>query len=50
VINWIFEFVDHEGRAFTLDELAVQLWRGERIVEERFHYDPAQRTRRTAQA
>jgi ketosteroid isomerase-like protein len=50
VINWVFEFVDHEGRAFTLDELAFQLWRGERIVEERFYYDPAQRTRRTAQA
>jgi hypothetical protein len=50
VINWVFEFVDHEGRAFTLDELAFQLWRGDRIVEERFYYDPVQRTRRTTQA
>ena len=50
VINWVFDFVDHEGRAYTQDELAFQLWRGERIVEERFYYDPAQRTRRTAQA
>jgi ketosteroid isomerase-like protein len=49
VINWIFDFVDHEGRAFTLDELAHQLWRGERIIEERFYYDPAQRGRRTVQ-
>ena len=49
VINWIFDFVDHEGRAFTLDELAVQLWRDERIIEERFYYDPAQRGRRTGQ-
>jgi ketosteroid isomerase-like protein len=48
VINWVFDFVDHEGRAYTQDELAFQLWRGERIVEERFYYDPAQRTRRTA--
>jgi ketosteroid isomerase-like protein len=48
VINWIFDFLDHEGRAFTLDELAFQLWRGERIIEERFYYDPAQRGRRTA--
>ncbi len=48
VINWVFDFVDHEGRAYTLDELAVQLWRGERIIEERFYYDPAQRARRTA--
>jgi ketosteroid isomerase-like protein len=50
VINWVFDFVDHEGRAFTLDEIAFQLWRGERIVEERFYYDPAQRARRTPQA
>jgi ketosteroid isomerase-like protein len=50
VINWVFDFVDHEGRTFTLDELAFQLWRGERIAEERFYYDPAQRTRRTPQA
>jgi len=48
VINWIFDFLDHEGRAFTLDELAFQLWRGERIIEERFYHDPAQRGRRTA--
>jgi ketosteroid isomerase-like protein len=49
VINWVFDFVDHEGRAFTLDEIAFQLWRGERIIEERFYYDPAQRSRRTVQ-
>jgi ketosteroid isomerase-like protein len=49
VINWVFDFVDHEGRAYTQDELAFQLWRGERIIEERFYYDPAQRMRRTPQ-
>ena len=49
MINWVFDFVDHEGRAFALDELAFQLWRGERIIEERFYYDPAQRTRRAVQ-
>jgi ketosteroid isomerase-like protein len=48
VINWVFEFVDCEGRAYALDELAFQLWRGERIIEERFYCDPAQRARRTA--
>lgn len=48
VINWVFDFVDHEGRAYAQDELAFQLWRGERIIEERFYYDPAQRTRRTS--
>ena len=49
MINWVFDFVDHEGCAFALDELAFQLWRGERIIEERFYYDPAQRTRRAVQ-
>jgi hypothetical protein len=27
------------------DEVASQLWRGDRIVQERFYYDPAQRNR-----
>jgi ketosteroid isomerase-like protein len=48
VINWIFDFVDRDGRAFTLDELALQRWRGERIIAERFYYDPAQRGRKPA--
>lgn len=48
VINWIFDFVAHDGRAFSLDELAFQLWRGERIIAERFYYDPAQRRSATA--
>jgi ketosteroid isomerase-like protein len=47
VINWAFDFVGHDGRTFTLDEIAVQRWQGDRIVEERFYYDPAQRTRVT---
>jgi hypothetical protein len=25
-----------------LDEVALQRWNGERIVEEQFYYDPAQ--------
>jgi hypothetical protein len=25
-----------------MDELAHQLWRGDRVAEERFYYDPAQ--------
>ena len=42
VINWVFEFVDPTGRARRLDELAYQRWSGDKIVEERFYYDPAQ--------
>jgi ketosteroid isomerase-like protein len=45
VINWVFDFVGHDGRTFAQDEIAVQRWRGDKIVEERFYYDPAQRTR-----
>jgi ketosteroid isomerase-like protein len=47
VINWVFNFVGHDGSTFTQDEIAVQRWQGERIAEERFYYDPAQRTRGT---
>jgi hypothetical protein len=43
-INWIFEFTDPRGNRRRLDEIAYQLWRGGKIVEERFFYDPAQRT------
>lgn len=42
VIHWVFEFTRHDGRTFRQDELAWQRWRGDRIVEERFYYDPAQ--------
>jgi hypothetical protein len=42
VINWIFEFTGHDGKSTRLDELAHQRWDGDRIVEERFYYNPAQ--------
>lgn len=42
VINWVFEFVDPAGGRHRLDELAHQRWRGGKVVEERFYYDPAQ--------
>jgi len=45
IFNWVFDFVGHDGRTFTQDEIAVQRWRGDQIVEERFYYDPAQRSR-----
>ena len=43
VINWIFDFVLPDGSTFSQNELALQRWAGNRIVEERFYYDPAQR-------
>ena len=42
-INWIFEITDGEGKRRRLDEVAYQLWRDNKIVRERFYYDPAQR-------
>lgn len=42
VIRWIFEFEFHDDTRIRLDELAYQLWEGERIVDEKFFYDPQQ--------
>jgi hypothetical protein len=43
VIRWIFEFEWPDGRRTRIEELAYQRWEGERIAEEQFFYDPAQR-------
>ena len=45
VIHWNFEFMRSDGKRFRMEELALQRWQGERIVEERFFYDPEQRRR-----
>jgi hypothetical protein len=42
VINWVFQITGKDGSVRRLDELALQTWRGERIAEEQFYYDPAQ--------
>jgi ketosteroid isomerase-like protein len=42
VIRWVFEFRRPDGNSVRLDEIAYQRWEGERIVEEKFFYDPAQ--------
>lgn len=43
-IRWIFEFEWLDGRSMRMEEVAWQRWEGERIAEETFFYDPAQRT------
>lgn len=43
VIHRVFEFITHDGQFFEQDELAFQLWLGDKIVEERFYYDRGQR-------
>lgn len=40
-INWIFEMTGKDGKIRRLDEVALQEWRGEKILRERFFYDPA---------
>jgi SnoaL-like domain len=42
VIRWIFRFEWLDGGVTLMEELAWQRWDGERVVEERFFYDPAQ--------
>jgi len=42
VIHWIFEFTRPDDTVMRIDELAHQVWRGDRIARERFYYDPAQ--------
>jgi hypothetical protein len=43
VVRWIFEFEWLDGTRTRMEELAYQRWEGERIAEEQFFYDPAQR-------
>lgn len=50
VVRWFFRFEWLDGTVTELDELAYQHWDGDRIVEEQFFYDPAQRQPRAAAA
>jgi hypothetical protein len=43
VIRWNFTFELHDGTFVVMDELTYQRWEGERIAEETFFFDPAQR-------
>lgn len=44
VFHWRFEFTPQSGPVRTMEELALQTWRGEELIEERFFYDPRQMT------
>ncbi|WP_034159110.1 nuclear transport factor 2 family protein [Sphingomonas sp. ERG5] len=46
-IAWRFEFVAQDGSTRAMEEIAWQLWSGDRIIEERFFYDPRQLAART---
>jgi hypothetical protein len=43
VIRWNFTFELLDGGIVTMDELTYQRWEGQRIAEETFFFDPAQR-------
>jgi ketosteroid isomerase-like protein len=38
-IHWVFEFTHQDGRVRIVDEIAMQIWDGDRIARERFFYD-----------
>src|SRR5262245_41467328 len=40
--HWRFEFFSENGSVRTIEEVALQTWRGEELIEERFFYDPRQ--------
>jgi hypothetical protein len=42
-IRWIFRFEWLDGSVTEMEEVAWQRWEGERMAEETFFYDPAQR-------
>jgi ketosteroid isomerase-like protein len=46
VVRWIFHFEWQDGTHTHMEELAWQRWEGERIAQETFFYDPAQRAPR----
>jgi hypothetical protein len=48
-VRWKFIFTASDGSVRTLEEIAWQIWRGEKLVEERFFYDPRQMAEPRAQ-
>jgi hypothetical protein len=42
VIHWVFTFTRSSGEKVRLEELAQQIWVGDRLSNERFFYDPRQ--------
>ncbi len=40
-IQWTFDRISHDGRVHRLEEIALQVWKADRILHERFFYDAA---------
>ncbi|MES1179077.1 MAG: hypothetical protein ABUL62_32485 [Myxococcales bacterium] len=45
-IHWDAGMTLTDGREIALEEIAYQTWQGDRILAERYFYDPAQRVPR----
>lgn len=43
MIRWIFRFEWLDGSVTRIEEIACQRWEGERIAQETFFFDPAQK-------
>jgi len=41
-INWAFDFERADGTSAHMEEVAWQRWAGDKVIEERFFYDPRQ--------
>jgi hypothetical protein len=39
-IRWRFEFTAKDGSKRMMEEVAWQIWRGEKLIEEHFFFDP----------
>lgn len=42
-IRWRFTFTPAEGKPMVIEEIAWQVWAGDKVQRETFFYDPAQR-------
>jgi len=42
-VRWRFSFAFKDGNKMRMEETAWQTWRGDKIAEETFFYDPGQR-------
>ena len=40
-INWVFDYTTGDGAQYRMDEIAIQTWRNDKIVHERYVYDTA---------
>ena len=47
-LRWRFTFQFKAGGSLRMEEVAWQTWRGDKIAEETFFYDPAQRSQSLA--